>query len=40
MQELYLLRVPSSIMVGKMHEFVDEVRLIQVTSNGAKFFVC
>lgn len=34
-----LFGVPHGIMVGQMHEFVNQVRLVEIASNGAEFFV-
>ena len=34
-----LLGVPEGIVVGQLHELVDEVRLIDVTGNGTQLFV-
>ena len=34
-----LARVPAGVVVGQVHELVDEVRLVQIVGNGTQLFI-
>lgn len=34
------LRVPHGVVVGQMHELIDEVRLVEVRGKGTQLLVC
>ncbi len=35
----YLLRVPESMMISKVHKLVDQIRFVEITGQGAEFLV-